>query len=119
MVKENLAKILLDFLLESNAKDPIIKYFRRSTISYIIFLKILDFHLSSKKLSIDEMEKSTIDISSRKTLFSSLEDAVSRRYIIKEVDQTDQRKINLIPTKELIKSFETWSEDLVSKLNRN
>ena len=50
------------------------------------------------------------ELGSRPTLFKVIDTAVTKKYLIKEVDKNDKRKFNLIPYQQTIKEFEEWSK---------
>lgn len=47
---------------------------------------------------------------SRPTLFKIVDDAVKKKYLIKEVDKNDKRKFNIFPTLQTINEFEDWAK---------
>jgi DNA-binding MarR family transcriptional regulator len=50
------------------------------------------------------------EYASRPTIFKIIDDAVSKKYFEKIVDENDKRKYNLFPTSQTIKEFEEWAK---------
>ena len=46
---------------------------------------------------------------SRPTIFKIIDNAVAKKYFVKEKDFKDHRKGNIVPTVIAIKEFEEWS----------
>ena len=50
------------------------------------------------------------EYASRPTLFKIIDDAVKKKYLVKEVDKNDKRKFNIIPSQQTIDEFEEWTK---------
>ena len=115
----NIASILLENFLTNQKNESCIDFFKKSTYSYVVLLIIIDYHVKSKKLTIDIIERSVERLTSRKTLFSFLDDAVKQNLIIKTMDPNDKRRVIISPTEQLIEQFNKWSQRLVHKIITN
>ena len=112
----NIASALLENFLTNQKNEGCIDFFKKSTYSYVVLLIIIDYHVKSKKLTIDIIERSVEQLTSRKTLFSFLDDAVKQNLIIKTMDPNDKRRVIISPTEQTIEQFNKWSQRLVHKI---
>ena len=115
----NIASALLEDFLTNQKNESCIHFFKKSTYSYVVLLIIIDYHVKSKKLTIDIIERSVERLTSRKTLFSFLDDAVKQNLILKTMDPNDKRRVIISPTEQLIEQFNKWSQRLVHKIIAN
>ena len=56
------------------------------------------------------MREITNQYASRPTIFKIIDDAVSKKYFRKKLDDNDKRKYNLFPTSQTITEFEKWAK---------
>ena len=112
----NIASALLENFLTNQKNESCIHFFKKSTYSYVVLLIIIDHHCKSKKLTIDIIERSVERLTSRKTLFSFLDDAVKQNLILKTMDPNDKRRVIISPTEQTIQQFNKWSQRLVHKI---
>jgi len=107
-----LIKILRNDLNQSHSQFISIKFFRRNLPSYWIWISILERYYNNNNNN--NIEKIISEIpsehASRPTLFKIIDDAVKKKYLVKELDKDDKRKINLFPTSQTIKEFEEWAK---------
>ena len=107
-----LIKILRNDLNQSHSQFISIKFFRRNLPSYWIWISILERYYNNNNNN--NIEKIISEIpsehASRTTLFKIIDDAVKKKYLVKELDKDDKRKINLFPTSQTIKEFEEWAK---------
>ena len=107
-----LIKILRNDLNQSHSQFISIKFFRRNLPSYWLWISILERYYNNNNNN--NIEKIISEIpsehASRPTLFKIIDDAVKKKYLVKELDKDDKRKINLFPTSQTIKEFEEWAK---------
>ena len=107
-----LIKILRNDLNQSHSQFISIKFFRRNLPSYWIWISILERYYNNNNNN--NIEKIISEIpsehASRPTLFKIIDDAVKKKYLVKELDKDDKRKYNLFPTSQTIKEFEEWAK---------
>ena len=107
----NLIKILRNDLNQSHSQFVSIKFFRRNLPYDWIWISILERYYNNNN---DNIENTIREIpsehASRPTLFKIIDDAVKKKYLVKELDKDDKRKINLFPTSQTIKEFEEWAK---------
>ena len=106
-----LIKILRNDLNQSHSQFISIKFFRRNLPSYWIWISILERYYNNNNDNIENTIKEIpSEHASRPTLFKIIDDAVKKKYLVKELDKDDKRKINLFPTSQTIKEFEEWAK---------
>ena len=107
-----LIKTLRKDLSHSKSQFVTIKFFRRNLSSYWVWICILErFVKNNKKNNIENIIKEIpSEHASRPTLFKIIDDAVKKKYLVKEVDKNDKRKFNIIPSQQTIDEFEEWTK---------
>ena len=107
-----LIKTLRKDLSHSKSQVVTIKFFRRNLSSYWVWICILErFFNKSNNNNIENIIKEIpSEHASRPTLFKIIDDAVKKKYLVKEVDKNDKRKFNLFPTQQTIDEFEEWAK---------
>jgi len=89
-----------------------VKFFRKDIVSVLIWFYVLEQHYTNNNNN--NIENITIEIpneyASRPTIFKIINEAVSKKYLRKIVDDNDKRKYNLFPTSQTIKEFEEWAK---------
>jgi hypothetical protein len=108
----SLIKVLNTDLNQSHSQFLSIKFFRKNITSYWIWISILErYYNNNNNNNIENTIKGIpSEIASRPTLFKIIDDAVQKKYLVKELDKNDKRKINLFPTSQTIKEFEEWAK---------
>tara|TARA_B110000008_G_C16792684_1_gene493304 strand:+ start:187 stop:543 length:357 start_codon:yes stop_codon:yes gene_type:complete len=108
-----LIKILKKDLSQSNSQFITIKFFRRNLSSYWVWICILErfYNNNNNNNNIENIIKEIpSEHASRPTLFKIIDDAVKKKYLVKEIDKNDKRKFNLFPTSQTINEFEEWAK---------
>src|SRR6056300_2049974 len=95
-------------LNQSNSDFKTVKFFRKDIVSFWIWFSVLEQHYNNNNNNnieniISEIPK---EYASRPTIFKIIDDAVSKKYFKKILDEKDKRKYNLFPTSQTIKEFE-------------
>ena len=104
---QNLKK---DLRLNLN-KYQTVKFFRKDIVSYWIWFEVLEQYYNNNNNNIENiMSEIPKEYASRPTIFKIIDDAVSKKYFEKIVDENDKRKYNLFPTSQTIKEFEEWAK---------
>ena len=103
-LKQDLKERLNDF--------ETVKFFRKDIVSYWIWISVLEKYYNNNNNNNIESIIQNIpgELGSRPTLFKVIDTAVAKKYFIKELDNEDKRKFNLIPSKQTIKEFEEWAK---------
>ena len=86
-----------------------INYFRRSRIHWLFMLNILNAYYEKEIITkSDLIHKIQV---SHITILKYIKESINRKIIFEERSKKDKRKVGLIPSKELIKSFENFFYD--------
>ena len=105
-----LIQILIKDLDEKNFKLKTVKFFRKNIISFWIWLLVLENHYNNNNTNIENIiQIIPKELGSRPTFFEIINTAVAKKYFIKELDNKDKRKFNIIPSEQTIKEFEKWA----------
>ena len=99
-------------LNQSNSDFKTVKFFRKDIVSVCVWFSVLAQYYDNNKNNnieniISEIPK---EYASRPTIFKIIDDAVSKKYFEKIVDENDKRKYILFPTSQTIKEFEEWAK---------
>ena len=100
-------------LNQSNSDFETVKFFRKDIVSVWIWFCVLEQYYNNNNNNnnieniISEIPK---EYASRPTIFKIIDNAVSKKYFEKIVDENDRRKYNLFPTSQTIKEFEKWAK---------
>ena len=100
-------------LNQGNSKFKTVKFFRQNIVSVWVWFSVLEQYYNNNNNNnnieniISEIPK---EYASRPTIFKIIDDAVSKKYFEKIVDENDKRKYNLFPTSQTIKEFEEWAK---------
>ena len=107
-----LIKTLRKDLSHSKSQFVTIKFFRRNLPSYWVWICILErFVNNNNNNNIENIIKEIpSEHASRPTLFKIIDDAVKKKYLVKEVDKNDKRKFNIFPSQQTIDEFEEWAK---------
>jgi hypothetical protein len=109
----NLLQTLKKDLNISNIEFETVKFFRKDIVSVWIWFSVLEQFYNNNNNN-NNIENIITEIpneyASRPTIFKIIDDAVSKKYFKKIVDDNDKRKYNLSPTSQTIKEFEEWAK---------
>jgi len=95
----------------SNIEFETVKFFRKDIVSVWIWFCVLEQYYSNSNNNIENIiSEIPNEYASRPTIFKLIDDAVSKKYFKKIVDDKDKRKYNLFPTSQTIKEFEEWAK---------
>ena len=103
-----LIQILKKDLKQSNFNFKTVKFIRKDIVSVWIWFSVLEQYYNNNIENI--MSEIPKEYASRPTIFKIIDDAVSKNYFKKIVDNNDKRKYNLSPTSQTIKEFEEWAK---------
>ena len=108
-IKKYLKRKIKQFDDSQDEKNDTINYFRRSRIHWLFLLNILKAHyekdIVTKSDLIHKIQVSHI------TILKYIKEAINRKIILEERSKKDKRKVGLIPSKQLIDSFENFFYD--------
>ena len=108
-IKKYLKRKIKQFDDSQDEKNDTINYFRRSRIHWLFLLNILKAHyekdIVTKSDLIHKIQVSHI------TILKYIKEAIDRNIIFEERSKKDKRKVGLIPSKQLIDSFENFFYD--------
>src|SRR6056300_1842713 len=98
-------------IIQSNFNFETVKFFRRDIVSVWIWFCVLEQYYSNSDNNIENIiSQIPNEYASRPTIFKLINDAVSKKYFKKKVDDKDKRKYNLFPASQTIKEFEEWAK---------
>ena len=108
-IKKYLKRKIKQFDDSQDEKNDTINYFRRSRIHWLFLLNILKAHyekdIVTKSDLIHKIQVSHI------TILKYIKETIDQKIIFEERSKKDKRKVGLIPSKELINSFENFFYD--------
>jgi len=108
-IKKYLKRKIKQFDDSQDEKNDTINYFRRSRIHWLFLLNILKAHyekdIITKSDLIHKIQVSHI------TILKYIKETIDRNIIFEERSKKDKRKVGLIPSKQLIDSFENFFYD--------
>lgn len=108
-IKKYLKRKIKHFDESQDEQNDAINYFRRSRIHWLFLLNILKAHyekdLITKSDLIHKIQVSHI------TILKYIRETINLKIILEERSKKDKRKVGLIPSNELIKSFENFFYD--------
>ena len=108
-IKKYLKRKIKHFDESQDEKNDTINYFRRSRIHWLFMLNILyayyEKEIITKSDLIHKIQVSHI------TILKYINESINRKIIFEEKSKKDRRKVGLIPSPELIKSFENFFYD--------
>ena len=98
-------------LNQSNSDFETVKFFRKDIVSVWIWFCVLEQYYNNNNNNTENiMSEIPKEYASRPTIFKIIDDAVSKKYFERIVDENDKRKYNLFPTSQTIKEFEEWTK---------
>ena len=90
-------------------KNNSLNYFRRSRIHWLFLLNIFAAYYKNEIITkSDLIHKIQV---SHITILKYIKETINRKIILEQRSTKDKRKVGLIPSKELIKSFENFFYD--------
>ena len=108
-IKKYLKRKIKHFDDSQDERNETINYFRRSRIHWLFLLNILKAHyekdIITKSDLIHKIQVSHI------TILKYIRETINRNIILEVRSKKDKRKVGLIPSKELIDSFENFFYD--------
>lgn len=108
-IKKYLKRKIKQFDDSQDEKNDTINYFRRSRIHWLFLLNILKAHYENDMVTkSDLIHKIQV---SHITILKYIKEAIDRNIIFEERSKKDKRKVGLIPSKQLIDSFENFFYD--------
>jgi len=108
-IKKYLRKKIRHFDDSQDEKNDTINYFRRSRIHWLFMLNILNAYYEKQIITkSDLIHKIQV---SHITILKYIKESINRKIIIEQRSIYDKRKVGLVPSKELIKSFENFFYD--------
>jgi len=100
-------------LNQSNSDFETVKFFRKDIVSVWIWFSVLEqyYDNNNNNNNIENiMREIPNEYASRPKIFKIIDDAVSKKYFEKILDENDKRKYNLFPTSQTITEFEKWAK---------
>jgi len=99
-------------LNQSNSDFKTVEFFRKDIVSVWIWFDVLEqYYNNNNNNNIESiMKEIPKQYASRPTIFKIIDNAVSKKFFKKIVDDSDKRKYNLYPTSQTIKEFEEWAK---------
>ena len=98
-------------LNKSNSDFKTVKFFRKDIVSFWIWFCVLELYYNNNNINIENIiSEIPKEYASRPTIFKIIDDAVSKKYFEKILDENDKRKYNLFPTSQTITEFEKWAK---------
>ena len=108
-IKKYLKRKIKHFDDSQDEKNDTINYFRRSRIHWLFMLNILNSYYENKIITkSDLIHKIQV---SHITILKYIKETINLNIIIEERSKKDKRKVGLMPSKELIRSFENFFYD--------
>ena len=108
-IKKYLKRKIKHFDESQDEKNDTINYFRRSRIHWLFLLNILyayyEKEIITKSDLIHKIQVSHI------TILKYINESINRKIVFEEKSKKDRRKVGLIPSPQLIKSFENFFYD--------
>jgi hypothetical protein len=115
----DISSYLFDEFLKNSDKYKIVSYFRRSPGGSLLMFKIMHNYFLNEDLHVEELiRKVPISIASRLSLFTLIDTAVKKNFLIKEGSTGDKRKKSIIPSESFIKEYKDWLHIYVSGITR-
>ena len=115
----DISSYLFDEFLKNSDKYKIVSYFRRSPGGSLLMFKIMHNYFLNQDLHVEELiRKVPICIASRLSLFTLIDTAVKKNFLIKEGSTGDKRKKSIIPSESFIKEYKDWLHNYISGITR-
>jgi len=108
-IKKYLKRKIKHYDDSQDEKNEAINYFRRSRIHWLFMLNILSAYYEKEIITkSDLIHKIQV---SHITILKYIKESINHKIIFEERSKKDKRKVGLIPSNELIKSFENFFYD--------
>ena len=108
-IKKYLKRKIKHFDDSQDEINDTINYFRRSRIHWLFMLNILNAYYEKEIITkSDLIHKIQV---SHITILKYIKESINRKIIFEERSKKDKRKVGLMPSKELINSFENFFYD--------
>ncbi len=108
-IKKYLKRKIKHFDDSQDEKNDAINYFRRSRIHWLFLLNILTAYYEKEIITkSDLIHKIQV---SHITILKYIKESINLKIIFEEKSKKDRRKVGLILSKELVKSFENFFYD--------
>jgi len=115
----DISSYLFDEFLKNSDKYKIVSYFRRSPGGSLLMFKIMHNYFLNQDMHVEELiRKVPISIASRLSLFTLIDTAVKKNFLIKEGSDRDKRKKSIIPSEIFIKEYKDWLHNYISGITR-
>ena len=103
------SEFLFAEFIQNNEKYKTLAYFRRTPASWLIMLKIMESYYADLDIHVEELIKEIPNkIASRLSIFSLIDDATKKGFIIKNGSNGDKRKKVIKPSERFIKEYNDW-----------
>ncbi len=108
-IKKYLKRKIRHFDDSQDEKNDTINYFRRSRIHWLFMLNILNAYYEKEIITkSDLIHKIQV---SHITILKYIKESINRKIILEQRSIRDKRKVGLVPSNDLIKSFENFFYD--------
>jgi uncharacterized Fe-S cluster-containing protein len=109
------SEFLFAEFINNNEKYKTLAYFRRSPEAWLIMLKIMENYYADTNIHVEELIKEIPNnIASRLSIFSLIDDATKKGFIIKYGSNGDRRKKVIKPAEKFVKDYNEWLSNLVN-----
>lgn len=109
------SEFLFAEFINNNEKYKTLAYFRRSPRAWLIMLKIMENYYADTDIHVEELIKEIPNnIASRLSIFSLIDDATKKGFIIKSESSGDRRKKVIKPSEKFVKDYNEWLSNLVN-----
>ena len=109
------SEFLFAEFINNNEKYKTLAYFRRSPGAWLIMLKIMENYYADTDIHVEELIKEIPNnIASRLSIFSLIDDATKKGFIIKSGSNGDRRKKVIKPAEKFVKDYNEWLSNLVN-----
>ena len=114
----NISSYLFDEFLKNTDKYKTVSYFRRSPGGSLLMFKIMNHYFLNQDLHVEELiRKVPISIASRLSLFTLIDNAVKKSFLIKESSRGgDKRMKSIIPSDNFVKEYRDWLHNYISQI---
>lgn len=109
------SEFLFTEFINNNEKYQTLAYFRRSPEAWLIMLKIMENYYADTDIHVEELiNKIPNHIASRLSIFSLIDDADKKGFIIKVESNGDKRKKTIQPSEKFISEYNEWLSNFVT-----
>jgi hypothetical protein len=116
-VKEKSSYMFEEFL-KNNNKYKTISHFRRTPAGWLLMLKIMEHYSADEHLHVEELIKKIPDgVSSRLSIFATIDSAVKKGFLEKRSSNGDKRKKKIIPSQAFVNEYKEWLTSFSSQLD--